>query len=154
MLKQKIRQDLNRSVKKREEINSSVLRMVLAVILNREKEKQYKEDKEGQLTDEEIIEIVFSEIKKRKEAILGYEKGDRKELAEKEKKELEILQEYLPKQLLEEEIKKLAKEAIKKIGAKELRDMGKVMVELTPKTKDKADGVAVSKIVKELLTID
>ena len=99
MLKLKIQQNLIQAVKNKEELKSSVLRMLLAVILNKEKEKRYKltrqnfssknlsgQDKESQLIDEEIIEIVFSEIKKRKEAILGYEKGERKELAEKEKK--------------------------------------------------------------------
>ena len=109
MLKQKIQQDLNQAVKKKEEIKSSVLRMVLAVILNKEKEKRFRVSKEktaiseqdlqkeSQLTDEDTIEVIFSEIKKRKEAILEYEKGERKDLAEKEKKELEILREYLPK---------------------------------------------------------
>ena len=108
MLKQKIQQDLNQAVKKKEEIRSSVLRMVLAVILNKEKEKRFRASKEktdiseqdlqkeSQLTDEDTIEVIFSEIKKRREAILGYEKGGRKELAEKEKKELEMLREYLP----------------------------------------------------------
>lgn len=109
MLKQKIQQDLNQAVKKKEEIKSSVLRMVLAVILNKEKEKRFRVSKEktdiseqdlqkeSQLTDEDTIEVIFSEIKKRREAILEYEKGERKDLAEKEKKELEILREYLPK---------------------------------------------------------
>jgi len=163
-LKQKIQQNLIQAVKNKEELKSSVLRMLLAVILNKEKEKRYKltrqnfssknlsgQDKESQLIDEEIIKIVFSEIKKRKEAILGYEKGERKELAEKEKKELEILKEYLPEQLSEEEIKKLVKEVIEKTGASEIKDIGKVMAELMPKVKGKADGSIVSKIAKELL---
>ncbi len=162
-LKAKFYQDLNEAVKKKEEVESLVLRSLLAAILNKEKEKRYKiaklepetEEKEcapkSQLTDEEVIEVIFSEVKKRKEAILEFEKGKREDLVEKEKKELEILERYLPKQLSEEEIKKLAKETIVKIGAKELKDIGKVITQLMPKVKGKADGGLVSKIVRELL---
>ena len=108
-------------------------------------------EKESKLVDEEIINIISTEIKKRKEAAELYEKGDRKELANKEKKELVILQKYLPEQISEEEIKKLAKEAIAKTGATSQKDMGKVMGALSPQIKGKADGSLVSQIVKELL---
>ncbi len=153
-LKQQIQDDLNEAVKGREELISSVLRLLLSAILNKEKEKRYKlkEDKDVPLTDEEIIGIVSSEIKKRREAIELYEKGGRQELADKEKKEAVILQKYLPEQMSEVELKKLVVEAIKKTGAKEQKDMGRVMQELAPKTKGKADGSLISKVVKELLT--
>lgn len=162
-LKEKIRQDLNKAVKTKEELQSSVLRMLSAAILNKEKEKRYKLSntdpemtepeliKKSQLNDEEVIEVISSEVKKRKDSVLEFEKGNRMDLAEKEKKEIEVLKNYLPEQISEEEIKKLAEEAIKKTGAKEIKDMGKVMAELMPKVKGKADGNAVSKIVKELL---
>jgi len=162
-LKEKIEQDLNEAVKKKYEVNSLVLRQLLAVILNKEKEKRFKINKEkseiseedlgeeSRLTDEEIIEVIFSEVKKGKEAISEFEKGERRDLVEKEKKELEILQKYLPEQLLEEEIEELAKETIERIGAKEAKDMGKVMTELIPQVKGRAEGGVVSKIVKELL---
>lgn len=155
-LKEKIQQDLGVAVKDRKEFELLVLRQLSAAVLNKEKEKRYKtkEEKDVQLADEEIIEVISSETKKRREAIEGFEKGGRQESAEKEKKELEILQKYLPEQLSEEEIKKLAKEAVDKVGAKEIKDMGKVMVELSPKIKGKADGGVVSKIVKELLEHD
>ena len=154
VLKQQIQDDLNEAVKGREELISSVLRLLLSAILNKEKEKRYKlkEDKDVPLTDEEIIGIVSSEIKKRREAIELYEKGGRQELADKEKKEAVILQKYLPEQMSEVELKKLVVGAIKKTGAKEQKDMGKVMAELMPKTKGKADGSLISKVVKELLT--
>ena len=151
MLKQTIQKDLFQAVKEGDEIIRSTLRMLLAAILNREKEKKYKTSEE-ELTNEEIIEIVFSEIKKRKEAIVEFEKGKRIDLAEKEKKEMEVLQKYLPEQLSEQELKKIVKEAIEKVGAKEIKDIGKVMVEIMPKVKGRADGGTVSKIVKELLT--
>jgi len=164
ILKTKIQKDLNQAVKKKEEVRSLVLRSLLAAILNKEKEKRYKLskqkpeltekdlEKESQLVDEEVIEVISSEVKKRKEAILEFEKGERTDLVEKEKKELEILQKYLPEQLSEEEIKKLAKEAIEKIGAKEPKDMGKVMAELMPQVKGRVEGAVVSRIVRELLT--
>ena len=162
-LKQRIKQDLNTATKKKEEFQTSVLRMLSAAILNKEKEKRYKWnkekpdfseeelEKESQLTDEEVIEVISSEAKKRKESILEFEKGDRKDLVEKEKKEIEVLEKYLPEQLSEEEIKKLVKVAIEKVGAKESKDMGKVMQELVPQVKGRAEGGLVSKIVKELL---
>jgi len=96
--------------------------------------------------------VISSEIKKRKEAILEFEKGERKDLVKRETSEMKILQSYLPEQLPEAEIKKFAKEIIKKAGAKEIKDMGKVMSELMPKLKGKAEGSLVSKIVKELLS--
>jgi len=163
-LKEKIQQDLNAALKEKKELEISVLRMCSAFILNKEKEKRYKIGKaeseisekelikKSQLTDEETIEVISSEAKKRKEAIEQFEKGGRQELADKEKKELLILQRYLPEQLSEEEIKKMAEEIIKKTGAKEPKDMGRVMAELMPKIKGKAEGSLVSKIVKELLT--
>lgn len=163
MLKEKINQDLNFALREKQELETSVLRLITAAILNKEKEKRFKVsgekpdvsakelDKESQLTDEEVIEVISSEAKKRKESIESFEKGERKDLAEKEKRELEILQRYLPEQLSEEELKKLAKEAIEKVGAKEMKDMGGVMAELMPKVKGKAEGGLVSKVVKELL---
>ena len=154
MLKEDIKKDLNEALKSREELKTSVLRLLSSAILNKEKDKRYKSGKaeDVSLTDEEIIDIISSESKKRKEAIELYQKGDRPELAKKEKEEMEILQKYLPEQLSEEEIKKLVKAAIAKTGAKEQKDMGKVMAELVSKVKGKADGSLVSKIVKESLT--
>lgn len=164
MLKDKIQEDLKTALKEGKKAETSVLRLLLAAINNRETEKRTKIwkskpelkteelEKESQLTDEEITEVISSESKKRREAVGLYEKGGRPELAEKEKEELEILKSYLPEQLSEEEIKKLVKEAIEKTGAKDQKDMGKVMAELMPGVKGKADGSLVSKIVKESLS--
>ncbi len=163
MLKEQIREDLNSALKEKKELEVSVLRMLNAAIVNREKEKRYKTskekpeltekdlEKESWLIDGEILDVISSEIKKRKEALLLFEKGKRQDLVEKEKKEIEILKKYLPEQISEEELKKLAKEVIEKVGATEPKDMGKVMAELMPKVKGRAEGSLVSKIVKELL---
>jgi len=152
-LKEKIRLNLNSALKEKRTLEVLVLRQLLAAILNKEKEKRFKakEERDIQLTDEEVIEVISSEAKKRRESIFEFEKGKRQDLVEKEKKELEILEKYLPEQLPEEEIRKLIKEAIEKTDAKEIKDMGKVMAELMPKIKGKADGTLVSKIVKESL---
>jgi len=168
-LKTKIEENFKKALKEKREIEVSTLRMLKSAIFNKEKEKRYKLSKAGtreagaelseeelekgsQLTDEEVIEVISSEIKKRKEALLLFEKGKREDLVKKEKTEIKILERYLPEQLSEEEIKKLAKEVIERVGAKEPKDMGKVMAELMPKVKGRAEGGLVSKIVKELLS--
>ena len=163
-LKKEIQQNLKEALKGREELISSVLRLLSAAILNKEKEKRYKLskqkpdfnekelEKESQLTDEETIQVVMSEIKKRKESILQFERGGRRELAKKEKKEIETLKKYMPEQLSEEEIRELVKKTIEEIGVKGVKEMGKVMAEIMPKVKGRAEGGTVTKIVKELLT--
>ena len=163
-LKEKIQNELTTALKEKNKVASLTLRSLLAVILNKEKEKRYKISKKepnlkekelvekSVLTEEEIIEVVSSEVKKRKEAILEFEKGERKDLADKEKAEAEILQKYLPEQLSEDELKKIIVRAIAKVGAKEIKDTGKIMAEVMPKIKGKADGTSVSKAVKELLS--
>jgi uncharacterized protein YqeY len=163
-LREKIDQDLREAMKGRKEREVSALRLLKASIFNKEKEKRYKIsqekkelkeeelEKESQLSDEEIIEVITSEIKKRKEAILEFEKGKREDLVQKEKEEIRVLEKYLPEQLSEEEIERLAKEIIKKVGAKDIKDMGRVMKELMPKVKGRAEGGLISKIVRELLS--
>jgi uncharacterized protein YqeY len=162
-LKEKIQKDLYSALKEKDENKASTLRFLNAQILNREKEKRFKLAKgkevgannlasQSNLTDEEIIEVMMSEIKKRKESILEFEKGNRKDLAEKEKKEIEILKGYLPEQLPEEEVRKMVEKTIKKIGASTIKEMGKVMKELSPQIKGRAEGGLVSKIVKEFLS--
>jgi len=163
MLKQQIQSDTTKALKKGDTIVSGVLRLALASIISKEKEKRYKVSKqklelkeeelikESELTDDEIINVISSEIKKRKDAIALYEKGARQELADKEKKEIEILQKYLPEQLSEEEIRRLVQESISKVGAKEIKDMGKVMADLALKTKGRTDNSDVSRMVKESL---
>lgn len=168
MLKQDIQISSTEALKKGDELVYTTLRMVLAFITTKEKDKRYKiskqkpegpggypeEDliKESILTDEETIDVISSEIKKRKDAIVFYEKGNRQELADKEKKEIEILKKYLPEQIPTDELKKIIEESINKVEAKEIKDMGKVMADLMPKVKGKAESSEISRIVKELLS--
>jgi len=154
MLKEQIQSDSKNALKSGDHFLVGTLRLVLAAIATKEKDKKFKEklEGEGQLTDQEIIEVIISEIKKRKDAIALYNQGNRPELAEREQKEIDILKKYLPEQLSADQVKKLVEESIAKTEAKELKDMGKVMADLNSKIKGKADSSEVSKLVKELLS--
>jgi len=143
-LKDKIQEDLKTSLKVRDQVRCLTLRMLLAAMVNKEKEGK-------EVTEEQLHDVVASEAKKRRQAEEAFLKGGRPELAEKEKAELEILLSYLPEQLTEDQITTLVKEAIAKVGATGPKDMGKVMGELAPQVRGKADGAMVSKIVKESL---
>jgi hypothetical protein len=145
MIIEKIKEDLTVALKEKKEINISVLRMVVSAILNKEIEKRGTSE-EGKMTDEEVQAVVFSEIKKRRDSVESFEKGGRNDLVEKEKEEIDILMSYMPEEMTEEEIRKIVKEIVKNH-----KDIGSVMKEVVPKTKGKADGSLVARIVKEEL---
>jgi uncharacterized protein YqeY len=109
-------------------------------------EKQVKE-----LTDDDALAILRKQAKQRKEAIAGFESGGRTESAEKEKKELAILESYLPKQASQEEIRKIILATIAEVGAVNKKDFGKVMKAVTGKLKEQANGKVISQIVNEEL---
>lgn len=148
MLKQKLREELKQSMLARNELKTSVLRMLLSAI-------NYYEIKKGgagyEATDEDVLAVIQKEAKQRKDSIEEFTRANRPELVDKEAKELEMLQVYLPKQMSEEEIKKLVIEVIEETNAKSIADIGKVMGALMPKVKGKADGGLVSEIVREQL---
>lgn len=148
MLKDQIIQDLKNAMLAKDEVKLSVVRMLKSAI-------QYYEINKGgagyEATDEDVIDVVGKEIKKRKEAIELYEKGNRQELADKEKSEIDILQVYLPEQLSEDEIRKLVDDAVSQSGATTIQEMGKVMGILMPQVKGKADTSMVSNLVREKL---
>lgn len=149
MLKDKIQEDLKSAMIAKDEERLSTIRMLKSAI-------QYYEIQKGgagyEATDEDVIEVVGREIKKRKESIELYEKGNRQELADKEKQELDVLQTYLPEQLTEDEVRKLIDDAISQTGASVMQDIGKVMGVLSPQIKGKADGGFVSSLVREKLS--
>jgi len=144
-MKERIQNDLKEALKAGEEIKVGTLRMVLAFFINKEKEKGEA------ISDEEAMNVLQTEAKKRRESIEAFEKGGRQELAEKEKEELEILKTYLPEQLSAKEIQDFVTQAIEKTGAESMQDIGKIMGVLMPQVKGKADGNLVNKIVKEKL---
>jgi uncharacterized protein YqeY len=145
-LKEKIEEDLKNAQRERNELVVSVLRMLRASILNVEIAGMRKE-----FSDEDILKVINSEVKKHKDSIIEYEKGGRADLADKEKKEMEILMKYLPAELSEEEIRKIVEEKIKELGAAGPGDFGKVMGAAMKAAGGRAGGDVVSKMVKEIL---
>ncbi len=160
-LREKIKQDIKEALQNKEELRLLVLRGVNSAIQNKEIEKKTRLSKQEQaseeleekskLTDKEIIDVIFSEVKKRKDAIEGFKKGGRDKMIKKEQQELEILKQYLPEQMSQEQIKEEAKKVINEVNAASLQDVGKVMGALISKVKGKADGKLVNKIVVDLL---
>ncbi|MFI5691998.1 GatB/YqeY domain-containing protein [Kribbella sp. NPDC051586] len=148
-MKQRLHADMTAALKARDDIRKSTLRMALTAITKAE--VAGKEARE--LSDTEIVDVLGSEAKKRRESVVAYREAGRAELADKEQAEADILAEYLPEQLTEDEIKTLVIEAIAATGAAELgpRGIGKVMGALQPKVKGKADGSVVSAEVKRQL---
>lgn len=150
MNKQKLQEELKQSMLARTELKTSVLRMLLSAI------NYYEIQKGGagyEASEEDVLSVIQKEAKQRRDSIEQFKNAGRQELADKEQKELEMLEVYLPEQMGEEEIKKLVKETISQTGATSMQDMGKVMGYLTPKTKGKADGGFVSRLVREALSV-
>jgi uncharacterized protein YqeY len=144
-LHQSLDDDLKRAMKSSDRLKTSVLRMVKAAIKNRQVEKQ------RELSEEEIISVILTLSKQRREAIELFSKGGREDLADKEKQEISILQAYLPSQLTREDLDSLIIELIQESSAEGIKDIGKVMRLLMPKVKGTADGKTVNQRVKELL---
>lgn len=158
---ERLLQDLRRFQLEKRERQLSVLRMAMSALNNKQIEKRTrlsksepleKLDNLSQLTDQEVLEVVSSEAKKRRESIAEFAKGNRQDLVEQEKEELKILEQYLPAQLSETELKSLVKEAIEKTGAKSLAEIGQVMQVLMPEVRGRSDGSLVNKIVREQLS--
>jgi len=146
-LKEKLQSDLTESMRNRDEIRSSTLRMILTAIKN--EEVSGKEARE--LSDAELITVLSRESKKRREAAEAFDQAGAKDRADTERAEGLIIAEYLPKQLSEAEVKDLVDSAIKETGASSPAQMGLVMKSLQPKIAGKADGALVSSLVKAAL---
>ncbi len=149
MLKQQLREELKQSMLAKTAEKTSVLRLLLSAL------NYYEIQKGGanyEATDEDVMAVIQKEAKQRKDSIEAFKAAGRQELVDKESKELEMLQVYLPQQMPEAEITKLVKETIAQTGATNQQDMGKVMGALMPKVKGKAEGGLVSKIVRDNLS--
>jgi uncharacterized protein YqeY len=144
-IKDKLMEDLKYSMKNKDTVRKNTVTMVRAAI------KQEEIDEKIELTDEDILDIISKQVKQRKDAIEEFAKGGREDLVELTKKEIDVLMEYLPKQLTEEEIEPIVKETIEKVKAESMKDMGKVMNAVLPKLKGRADGSVVNKIVRKHL---
>lgn len=147
MLKEKLMEDLKNCMKAKNEVRKNTVQMVRAAILQVEKDKAIVAD------DNKILEIIAKEVKSKKDAIQDFEKAGRQDLIEQTNTEIEVLQEYLPKQLTKEEITAQVKEIITKLGATSIKDMGAVMKEAKSKMGAAADGKTINEVAKELLGI-
>lgn len=146
MLKEKLLEDLKTAMKDKNIIRKNVVQMVRAAILQVEKDKQIE------VTDEQITEIIAKEAKKRRDSIADYEKSGRQDLLDQIKEEITILEEYLPKQLSVEEIEVAVKEIINETGASSMKDMGLVMKTAKEKLGAAADGKIINEVAKKLLS--
>ena len=144
MLKEKLLEDLKECMKNKNTVRKNVVQMVRAAILQVEKDKQIT------LNDEQIIDIIAKESKKRKDSLADYEKSGREDLIAQINEEIEVLAEYLPKQLSEEELENIIKEVIEEQGATSMKDMGKVMKAAKEKIGAASDGKTINEVVKEL----
>jgi uncharacterized protein YqeY len=145
-LKEQLLDDMKKAMKDGDKTKLSTIRMIRTAVLNAEKEKK------DEVSDAEVIDILVSSIKQRKEAMKAFESGGRSDLYEKEKAELDVLSSYLPEQISEDEIKKRVVEVIEETGASSMKDMGAVMKVLMTEMKGKAEGSLVNRIVKEALS--
>lgn len=146
MLKEKLLEDLKECMKNKMTIRKNVIQMVRAAILQAEK------DNHVELDDNQIIEIIAKESKKRKDSLTDYEKSGREDLISQVKQEIEILSEYLPKQLSIEELEVIIKEIIQEENATSMKDMGKVMKVAKEKIGASSDGKTINEVVKKLLS--
>ena len=144
-LKEKLMEDLKDAMKNKDELKKNTVTMIRAAI------KQIEVDKRVELEDNDVIDIISKEAKKRKDALVEFEKAGRQDLIDQTQKEIDILKEYLPAQLSEEEVDSIIDEVFKKVNPTSPKDMGSVMREATPLLKGKADMGKVSSIIKERL---
>ena len=145
MLKEKLMEDLKDSMKNKNEIRKNTVQMVRAAIL------QIEKDKGIQVEDDKILEIIAKEVKTKKDALKDFEKAQRQDLIDQTNKEIEILQEYLPKQLTKEEIKEKLEKIISDLGATSMKDMGAIMKEAKSQMGASADGKTINEVAKEIM---
>ena len=145
-LKDKIVSDMTAAMKAKDAARTSTLRMLKAAIMNREKEGG------GAVTDDDVLKLLRSQVKQRRDSVEQYQKAGRQELADKETAEIAVIESYLPQAASEAEIEQAVSAAISETGATSMKDMGAVMKAAMPKLAGKnADGRAVSEMVKKKL---
>ena len=145
MLKEKLLEDLKESMKNKDVIRKNTVQMVRAAILQIEKDKGIEVD------DEKIIDIIAKEMKKKKDAMVDFEKAARQDLIDQTNMEMAVLAEYLPKQLSRDEVKEIVSKVILETGATSMKDMGNVMREAKNRIGAGSDGKTINEVVKELL---
>ncbi|WP_455538613.1 GatB/YqeY domain-containing protein [Terrisporobacter sp.] len=144
-LKQKLQEDLKSSMKNKDTNKKSVITLIRASI------KQYEVDNRVELGDEEIIDLIAKQLKQTRDSLEEFKKANREDLVEKANAEIEVLKEYLPQQLSEEELNEIVISTISEVGATSMKDMKKIMTSIMPKVKGRADGKLINELVKKNL---
>jgi len=144
-LNERLNEDMKQAMKDKDKFRLSVIRMLRSSI------KNVEIDQRRTLEDSEVLDILQREVKQRKDSLQEFTKAGRDDLVESVQAEIAIINEYLPKQLSEEEIKAVVQQTIQEVGASSKADMGKVMGALMPKVKGRADGRLVNQIVQQFL---
>ena len=144
-LKEKLMNDLKDAMKEKDVVKKNTVTMIRAAIL------QYEKDNLTQLDENGIIDIISKELKRRKDAMVEFEKSGRQDLIEELEKEIQIVKSYLPEELSIEELTQIIKDTIVEVDAKDMKDMGKVMKVVKEKTVGRADGRTINEIVKKEL---
>jgi len=144
-LKESIQEALKGALKRQQRVEVSTLRLLLSEIKNAEIAQRKPAD------DNKVLDVIAKEVKRHRESIEAFKKGNRSDLVAQEEAELAVLMSYLPEQMSREEIMAAARRVVDAVGAKGLGDKGKVMAQLMPQLKGKADGKEVSEIVSELI---
>lgn len=144
-IKETLAQDLKLSMKEKDLVRKNTVQSIRAAIL------QVEKDNLTELDDEAIIDVIAKELKKRKDVLPDYEKSGREELITQLNREIEIVMGYLPSQLSEDELDEIVKTAVESTGASTMKDMGKIMAEVMPKIKGRADGKLVNTLAKKYL---
>jgi uncharacterized protein len=145
-VKEELNNTMKQAMKARDVLRLSVVRMIISTVKNREIDQKHE------LGDQEVTEVIATLCKQRRESIRMYQEGNRQDLVDKESAELALMLDFLPKQLDPSEIDELVTQVIAEIGAEGLKDMGRTMKSLTPKIAGRADGKAVSEMVRQKLS--
>lgn len=145
MLKEKLMEDLKESMKNKDTVRKNTVQMVRASIL------QIEKDKGIEVEDSKIIDIIAKEVKTKKDALRDFEKAERQDLIDLTNREIEVLQEYLPKQLSRDEVKEEVQKIITEIGATSMKDMGAIMKEAKAKMGASAEGKTINEVAKEIM---
>ena len=146
-LKERLADDLKAAMKDKNTVRKNVVQMVRAGVL------QVEKDKKVTLDDEGILDVIAKQLKQRRDSLPDYEKSGREDLIAELKAEMDVLMEYLPAQLSREELEEIVRQAVADTGASSMKDMGKIMAAVMPKTKGRADGKMINEIAKAMLTM-
>lgn len=144
-LKDKLKEDLKSAMKEKDTIRKNVVQLIKAGVL------QVEKDSKVTLDDDGVLDVIAKQLKQRRDSLPEYEKSGRDDLISQLKREMDILMEYLPPQLSHEELEAIVTQAVEETGAQSVKDMGKVMAAVMPKTKGRADGKEINRIARELL---